>query len=71
MKLAAYRAFLRVKAHATQRPSSLAAAVYRIPKRAMRIPLLMGLTSASMVRCLPQLGKMRRGHSFAMVGEKT
>lgn len=70
MKLAVYRAFLRVKARATQRPKSLAAAVYRIPKRALRIPLLAAMSGASMLRCLPHLGSMRRGHSFAMIAAK-
>ena len=70
MKLAVYRAFLRVKARATHRPKSLAATVYRIPKRAMRIPLLGAMTAASLARCLPRLGEMSRGHSFAMIALK-
>jgi SAM-dependent methyltransferase len=69
MKLAVYRAFLRVKARA-QHPRSVPATVYRIQKRALRIPLLAALAGASMLRCLPQLGEMRRGHSFAMIGLK-
>ncbi len=69
-KLAAYRAWLRVRARAFAEPSSLAAKTYSIRSRRRRLPLIAGLTMLSFLRCVPNLGRMRQGHSFAMVGLK-
>jgi len=59
--------YLRVLTDATN-PNSLAAQVYRIPNKKVRIPLLALLGISAIPRLLPSLHKLRDGGSFAMIG---
>jgi SAM-dependent methyltransferase len=57
---------LRVMTDSGQ-PGSVASKVYRIKRRAMRIPLLALLGIPALARMLPDIGELRLGGAFAIV----
>jgi SAM-dependent methyltransferase len=59
--------YLRVLADATN-PKSLAAKVYRIPTKKIRLPFLGVLGIFAFLRLLPHVNKLKQGGAFAMTG---
>jgi len=60
---------MRVSADATEQ-KSLAAQVYRIRNRRLRIAALSVLAGPALLRMLPHSSQLRRGGAFAMIGSK-
>jgi 2-polyprenyl-3-methyl-5-hydroxy-6-metoxy-1,4-benzoquinol methylase len=61
---------LAIMSAAAHSPRSLAAAVYRLRSRPLRIPALALLACAYALRHLPDLAWMRRGGAFALTARK-
>jgi SAM-dependent methyltransferase len=59
--------YLRVLADATH-PRSVAAQVYRLKNKRLRVPLLASLGGAALVRMLPHVKQLQQGGAFAMIG---
>ena len=60
--------YLRVLTDATN-PQSLAAQVYRIQNKRLRVPLLATLGFSALLRMLPYFSELSKGGSFAMVAD--
>ncbi len=67
MRTAVYRASLKVRAAAARNPRSMAARVFGIRSRAIRLPLQVALSGLAMASMLHRLASIRAGQSLMTV----